>query len=71
MCTEPIMRIFPFSAVRPEKSAAARVAAVPYDVVTTREAEDIIGRTSASSGSAGWMLIIPAFLRSMLMPEAV
>jgi uncharacterized protein (DUF1015 family) len=48
MCTEPIMRIFPFSAVRPEKSAAARVAAVPYDVVTTREAEDIIRENHAS-----------------------
>jgi uncharacterized protein (DUF1015 family) len=37
-----MVRIFSFAAVRPEKSAASRVAAVPYDVVTTKEADAII-----------------------------
>jgi uncharacterized protein (DUF1015 family) len=37
-----MVRIFPFSAVRPEKNLASRVAAVPYDVVTRKEAESIV-----------------------------
>jgi uncharacterized protein (DUF1015 family) len=37
-----MVRIFSFSAVRPEKNVAPRVAAVPYDVVTKTEAEAII-----------------------------
>jgi uncharacterized protein (DUF1015 family) len=37
-----MVRIFSFRAVRPEKSAASRIAAVPYDVVTMKEADAII-----------------------------
>jgi uncharacterized protein (DUF1015 family) len=43
-----MVRIFPFSAVRPEPDAAARVAAVPYDVVTTGEAEEVIRENPTS-----------------------
>jgi uncharacterized protein (DUF1015 family) len=37
-----MVRIFRFSAVRPDQDAASRVAAVPYDVVTRTEAETIV-----------------------------
>jgi uncharacterized protein (DUF1015 family) len=37
-----MVKIFRFAAVRPEREAASRVAAVPYDVVTTDEAAAII-----------------------------
>jgi uncharacterized protein (DUF1015 family) len=43
-----MVRIFPFSAVRPEKNLASRVAAVPYDVVTRNEAETIIRKDPLS-----------------------
>jgi len=43
-----MVKIFRFSAVRPEKGAAPRIAAVPYDVVTKTEARAIIGENPMS-----------------------
>src|SRR5215831_15018986 len=36
--SSPVARIHPFQALRPRPSEAARIAAVPYDVVSTAEA---------------------------------
>ncbi len=43
-----MVRLFRFSAVRPEREVASRVAAVPYDVVTTDEAEAVIRKNPLS-----------------------
>ena len=36
-----MVRVRPFRALQPEPKRAARVASVPYDVVTTAEARDL------------------------------
>ncbi|MDD1704459.1 MAG: DUF1015 family protein [Methanoregula sp.] len=43
-----MVRIFRFAGVRPERSAAQNIAAVPYDVVTAEEARAIIARNPES-----------------------
>jgi uncharacterized protein (DUF1015 family) len=43
-----MVRIYRFAAVRPERSAASAIAAVPYDVVTAEEARVIITRNPLS-----------------------
>jgi uncharacterized protein (DUF1015 family) len=43
-----MVRIYRFFGVRPEKSVAQVIAAVPYDVVTTGEAREIIAKNSRS-----------------------
>jgi uncharacterized protein (DUF1015 family) len=43
-----MVRIYPFAAVRPERSAASAIAAVPYDVVTADEARGIITKNPRS-----------------------
>ena len=35
-------QLFPFRALRPEPTAASRVASVPYDVVNTEEARALV-----------------------------
>ncbi len=45
---ECMVRIFRFAGVRPERSAAQNIAAVPYDVVTAEEARAIIARNPES-----------------------
>jgi len=43
-----MVRIFRFAGVRPERSAALLIAAVPYDVVTAEEARAVIARNPES-----------------------
>jgi uncharacterized protein (DUF1015 family) len=43
-----MVKIYRFAAVRPEKKVASRIAAVPYDVVTTEEAQECISKNSMS-----------------------
>lgn len=42
------MKIYRFTGVRPDRPAAQEIAAVPYDVVTTEEAQAIIGKRPRS-----------------------
>ncbi|MCX6692336.1 MAG: hypothetical protein NTW33_09900 [Methanoregula sp.] len=37
-----MVRVYRFAGVRPERSAAPAIAAVPYDIVTVDEARSII-----------------------------
>ena len=54
------MRLNPFRAIRPRPELAARVAAVPYDVVNRDEAAELArGIPTASSTSAGRTSICP------------
>ena len=43
-----MVRIYRFAGVRPERSSAPAIAAVPYDVVTTEEARAIIAKNQKS-----------------------
>lgn len=43
-----MVRIYRFAGVRPERSEAPAIAAVPYDVVTTEEARAVIAKNSKS-----------------------
>jgi uncharacterized protein (DUF1015 family) len=43
-----VVRIYRFAGVRPDRSAAQEIAAVPYDVVTAEEARDIIMKNPLS-----------------------
>ena len=43
-----LVKIYRFAGVRPDRPAAQEIAAVPYDVVTTEEAQAIIGKRPRS-----------------------